>query len=220
MAKRRSVARRKNQGVLGNAGVFARRSFTICLIVGALGCGYLGASMWKQIQELPDVTMVERFEPIEAIQILDKQDHLICTVEGDEDRRVVPLNQISTKMQQAILAAEDHHFYEHNGINFFSIFRASMANMAAGHVKEGGSTITQQLAKNLFFADAGRTYDRKIKEAYVAWDLERRYSKERILNMYLNQVYFGNNAYGIERAASRYFDRSAAQLFLFLRVFR
>ncbi|MFA7337626.1 MAG: PBP1A family penicillin-binding protein [Candidatus Obscuribacterales bacterium] len=214
MAKRRSVARRKNQGVLGNAGVFARRSFTICLIVGALGCGYLGASMWKQIQELPDVTMVERFEPIEAIQIMDKQDHLICTVEGDEDRRVVPLNQISTKMQQAILAAEDHHFYEHNGINFFSIFRASMANMAAGHVKEGGSTITQQLAKNLFFADAGRTYDRKIKEAYVAWDLERRYSKERILNMYLNQVYFGNNAYGIERAASRYFDRSAAQLSL------
>lgn len=214
MAKRRSVARRKNQGVLGNAGVFARRTFTICLIVGALGFGYLGASMWKQIQELPDVTMVERFEPIEAIQIMDKQDHLICTVEGDEDRRVVPLNQISTKMQQAILAAEDHHFYEHNGINFFSIFRASMANMAAGHVKEGGSTITQQLAKNLFFADAGRTYDRKIKEAYVAWDLERRYSKERILNMYLNQVYFGNNAYGIERAASRYFDRSAAQLSL------
>ncbi len=214
MAKRRSVARRKNKGVLGNAGTLARRSFTICLIVGALGCGYLGASMWKQIQELPDVTMVERFEPIEAIQILDKQDHLICTVEGDEDRRVVPLNQISTKMQQAILAAEDHHFYEHNGINFFSIFRASMANMVAGHVKEGGSTITQQLAKNLFFADAGRTYDRKIKEAYVAWDLERRYSKERILNMYLNQVYFGNNAYGIERAASRYFDRSAAQLSL------
>jgi membrane carboxypeptidase/penicillin-binding protein len=75
VAKRRSVARRKNQGVLGNAGVFARRSFTICLIVGALGCGYLGASMWKQIQELPDVTMVERFEPIEAIQIYDKQDH-------------------------------------------------------------------------------------------------------------------------------------------------
>jgi len=214
VAKRRSVARRKNQGVLGNAGVVARRSLTICLIVGALGFGYLGASMWKQIQELPDVTMVERFEPIEAIQILDKQDHLICTVEGDEDRRVVPLSQISTKMQQAILAAEDHHFYEHNGINFFSIFRASMANMAAGHVKEGGSTITQQLAKNLFFADAGRTYDRKIKEAYVAWDLERRYSKERILNMYLNQVYFGNNAYGIERAASRYFDRSAAQLSL------
>ncbi len=214
MAKRRSVARRKNKGVLGNAGTLARRTFTICLVVGALGCGYLGASMWKQIQELPDVTMVERFEPIEAIQILDKQDHLICTVEGDEDRRVVPLNQISTKMQQAILAAEDHHFYEHNGINFFSIFRASMANMVAGHVKEGGSTITQQLAKNLFFADAGRTYDRKIKEAYVAWDLERRYSKERILNMYLNQVYFGNNAYGIERAASRYFDRSAAQLSL------
>jgi len=156
--------------------------------------------------------MVERYEPIEAIQIFDRQDKMICTVEGDEDRRLVPLSQISTPMQQAMLAAEDHHFYEHNGINFFSIIRATIANMQAGHVVEGGSTITQQLAKNLFFKDAGRTFGRKIREAYVAWNLERCYSKERILNMYLNQVYFGNNAYGIERAASRYFDKNAATL--------
>lgn len=189
-----------------------RRFFIIFIVIGCIGGGYFGASLWKRMQDIPDVTMVERFEPIEAIQIFDGQDHLICTVEGDEDRRVVPLNQISTQMQQAMLAAEDHHFYEHNGINFASIIRATLANMHAGHVVEGGSTITQQLAKNLFFSDAGRTFDRKIKEAYVAWDLERRYSKERILNMYLNQVYFGSNAYGIERAASRYFDKSAAGL--------
>ncbi len=213
-SNRRSVARRKNQGALSTAGTWMKRSLVVGFVVLAVGMGYGGASLYKHIQELPDITIVERFEPIEAIQIFDKQDHMICTVEGDEDRRVVPLNQISTKMQQAILAAEDHHFYEHNGINLYSIARASMANAVAGHVKEGGSTITQQLAKNLFFADAGRTYDRKVKEAYVAWNLEQHYSKERILSMYLNQVYFGNNAYGIERAASRYFDRSAAQLSL------
>lgn len=212
MARRRSEARKKDQGALASVGRLTKRIFILCLIVGAIGAGYAGASLYKQLQELPDVTMVERFEPMEAIQIFDRQDKLICTVEGDEDRRVVPLNQISTPMQQAMLAAEDHHFYEHNGINFLSIIRASYANFQAGHVVEGGSTITQQLAKNLFFKDAGRTFDRKIREAYVAWDLERRYSKERILNMYLNQVYFGNNAYGIERAAARYFDKTAATL--------
>lgn len=212
MAKRRSQARKKNQGPLAKVSKPFKRVGLVVVIAGCLGVGYLGASTFKHMQDLPDVTMVERYEPIEAIQIFDGQDHLICTVEGEEDRRVVPLNQISNHMQQAILAAEDHHFYEHNGINFFSIGRAFLANMQAGHVVEGGSTITQQLAKNLFFSDAGRTFDRKFKEAYVAWDLERRYSKERILNMYLNQVYFGNNAYGIERAASRYFDKPATRL--------
>src|SRR5262249_5528916 len=82
----------------------------------------------------------------------------------------------------------------------------------AGHVKEGGSTITQQLVKNLFFNEAGRTFDRKIKEAFMAYELERRYPKEKILELYLNQVFFGNGGYGIERAASRYFDKSAARL--------
>jgi 1A family penicillin-binding protein len=212
MARRRSQARKKNKGFFGNLAGPAKKIFFLGLVVGCLGLGYIGAKVWKQLQDFPDVTMVERFEPIEAIQLYDGQDRLICTVEGDEDRRVVPLNQISNHMQQAILAAEDHHFFEHNGINFFSIIRAFLANMQAGHVVEGGSTITQQLAKNLFFSDSGRTVDRKVKEAYVAWELERRYSKERILNMYLNQVYFGNNAYGIERAASRYFDKPATRL--------
>jgi 1A family penicillin-binding protein len=181
-------------------------------VAGAIGIGYLSAMLWKHLHDLPDVTIVERYEPIEAIQLFDKNDRLICTVEGDEDRRVVPLTQISTQMQQAMLAAEDHHFYEHHGVNVPSIFRAMIANFQAHKVVEGGSTITQQLVKNLFFTDAQRTFDRKIKEAYMAYEVESHYPKERILQMYLNQVYFGNNAYGIERAASRYFDRSAATL--------
>jgi len=157
MARRRSQARKQHQGRLAPARLWFRRIVMIGLVGGALGGGFVGASVYKHMQDMPDVSMVERYEPIEAIQIFDRFDHLVCTVEGDEDRRVVPLNQISTKMQQAILAAEDHHFYEHKGINPVSIFRATIVNMQAGHVREGGSTITQQLAKNLFFVDAGRT---------------------------------------------------------------
>ena len=189
-----------------------RYSLIVACIVVAVGFGYIGAKIWKQLHDLPDITLVERYEPIEAIQLYDRNDHLICTVEGDEDRRVVPLNQISLQMQQAMLAAEDHHFYEHHGVNVLSIVRATLANLQAGHVVEGGSTITQQLVKNLFFTEAQRTMDRKVKEAFVAYELEHRYPKEKILEMYLNQVYFGNNAYGIERAASRYFNKTAAEL--------
>lgn len=183
----------------------------VCIVV-AVGAGYLGASLYGQLQDLPDITLVERYEPIEAIQIFDRNDQLVCTVEGDEDRRCIPLNQVSTQMQQAILAAEDRHFYEHNGVNFFSIGRALQTNIKAGRTVQGGSTITQQLVKNLFFSDAGRTLDRKVKEGYMAWNLENRYGKERILEMYLNQIYFGNNAYGIERAAKRFFNKRAAEL--------
>jgi len=206
---KQSSKRRKNHFV-----AFLQTIFVIGIVAVAIGAGYLGASVALQLRDLPDVSIVEKYEPIEAIQIFDRYDHLICTVEGDEDRRVVPLNQVSVQMQQAILAAEDHHFFEHHGVNFASIFRASLANFQAGHVVEGGSTITQQLCKNLFFTEAGRTFDRKVKEAFVAYELEQRYSKEKILEMYLNQVYFGNNAYGIERAASRYFDKSAAEISL------
>lgn len=213
MARRhKSTKHHKPSGFLGTVGKFVKAAVVLVIVAAAIGLGYAGASLWKHLQDLPDVTIVERYEPIEAIQLYDRNDHLVCTVEGDEDRRVIPLNQISTQMQQAMLAAEDHHFYEHHGINPVSIFRAFWVNLQAGHVKEGGSTITQQLVKNLFFTEAGRTVDRKVKEAFIAYELERRYPKEKILELYLNQVFFGNGGYGIERAASRYFDKNAARL--------
>jgi penicillin-binding protein 1A len=215
LSNRRSRAKKNAQKSPNDVFLgFLRACFLLILIGLAIGGAYFGTTIYFKLRDLPDISLVERYEPIEAIQLFDRNDHLICTIEGDEDRRVVPLNQISTQMQQAILAAEDHHFFEHNGINLVSIFRAMLTNMLAGHVVEGGSTITQQLVKNLFFTDTGRTMDRKVKEAFVAWELERRYPKERILEMYLNQVYFGSNAYGIERAAARYFDKPAAALTL------
>jgi len=200
-----------------SGGLFRGHGKTILIllfIAVALPLGYVGAKVYQQLKDMPDISILEKYEPIEAIQIFDRHDHLVCTVEGDEDRRVVPLNQISTQMQQGMLAAEDHHFYEHHGVNPMSIMRATLTNLQAGKVKEGGSTITQQLIKNLFFEDQGRTMDRKVKEAFMSYEVERRYSKDRILEMYLNQVYFGHGGYGIERAAQRYFDRSAASLSL------
>ena len=79
-----------------------------------LGGGYVAAMIWQQLKDVPDISILERYEPIEAIQIFDRNDKLVCTVEGDEDRRVIGLNQVAPHMQQAILAAEDHHFYEHH----------------------------------------------------------------------------------------------------------
>lgn len=213
MTKRRSAARKKRGGgFLGFVSGTFKLFFVVLLVAVAIALGYVGAQAWGELQDLPDITIVEQYEPIEAIQIYDRFDRMVCTVEGDEDRRVIPLNQVSTQMQQAILAAEDHNFYEHNGINIKSIIRAVRTNVQAGHVVEGGSTITQQLVKNLFFQESGRTFERKFKEAYMAYKLESQYGKERILEMYLNQIYFGNNAYGIERAAKRYFDKRAAEL--------
>ena len=191
---------------------FVRTVLLLGFLVGMLAAGYVAAMVYQQLKDLPDIAVLERYEPIEAIQIFDRNDRLVCTVEGDEDRRVVSLSQIAPQMQQAILAAEDHHFYEHHGFSPTSFIRAFIVNTQAGHVVEGGSTITMQLVKNLFFEDAGRKAGVKVKEVFISAEIERRYSKDKILEMYLNQVYFGNNAYGIERAASRYFDRSAISL--------
>lgn len=195
---------------------FFRITVTLLFFAIMLGGGYMVAMVWQQLKDLPDISLLERYEPIEAIQIFDRNDRLTCTVEGDEDRRVVALSQIAPQMQQAMLAAEDHHFYEHHGFNPSSFVRAFLVNMQAGHVVEGGSTITMQLVKNLFFEEekTSRMMGRKVKEVFISAEIEQRYSKDKILEMYLNQVYFGNGAYGIERAASRYFDRSAAALTL------
>ncbi len=213
MARLKTRSSHKKSHAKGSQIVGALKGAFFLLCLGLLvAFAIFGAKLLQPLGILPDVSVLERYEPIEAVQVFDRHDHLVCTVEGDEDRRVVPLNQVSTQMQQAILAAEDHHFFEHHGVNPVSIFRAFFVNLEAGHVVEGGSTITQQLVKNLFFEEPRRNFQRKIKEAIMAYELEQKYPKEKILELYLNQVYFGNGAYGIERAAYRYFDTSAAEL--------
>jgi len=126
----------------------------------------------------------------------------------------VPLSRVSTRMCQAILSAEDRHFYEHHGVDPFGLLRASIDNWKAGHMVEGASTITQQLAKVMFLDQRERTAERKLKQLIIADQLEQRYSKDRILETYLNEIYFGRGAYGIENAAQKYFAVPASKLSL------
>lgn len=160
------------------------------------GCGSVG------VLPPPDVPVPSR--------IVDINGKLI-TVVSQVNRVPVPLDQIAPEMQDAIVAIEDSRFYQHHGIDPEGLMRAVIKDLSSGKMVEGGSTITQQLAKNLYLGPQ-KTIDRKFKEIYYTFQLERRYTKKEILNMYLNQIYFGQGAYGIEAAARTYFNKPASQL--------
>lgn len=131
---------------------------------------------------------------------------------GEQNRKNVPLSEISEKTVKAILAVEDADFYEHNGINARAITRALVENVSAGTIQQGGSTITQQLVKLIVTGDKRQEADRKITEAVLALRLERQMSKDEILELYLNAVYFGGGAYGVQQAARMYFAKDAKDL--------
>ncbi len=146
--------------------------------------------------------------------IYANDDHtILATLRGSESRILLDTNEIAPIMQQAIVAIEDKRFYEHNGVDLRGIGRAVWADITNKKVVQGGSTITQQLVKNSCVTSA-RTISRKLKEAALAWQLEQHWQKLRILTAYLNTIYFGNGAYGIQRAAQTYFNTSAKKLTL------
>jgi penicillin-binding protein 1A len=138
---------------------------------------------------------------------------ILATLRGNESRILVDTADIAPIMQQAIVAVEDKRFYEHRGVDLRGIGRAVWADITSKKVVQGGSTITQQFVKNSCVTTA-RTISRKLKEAALAWQLEQRWNKPRILTAYLNTIYFGNGAYGIQRAAQTYFNTSASRLTL------
>jgi penicillin-binding protein 1A len=136
---------------------------------------------------------------------------LLAELHGVENREVLPGDQIPQVMRDAIVAIEDERFYVHNGVDFLGILRAMWANLRNRQIVQGGSTITQQYIKNAYIND-DQTLDRKLREATLAYQLEKQWSKDKILNEYLNIVYFGGGAYGIEAAAQEYFGVRAADL--------
>ncbi len=144
--------------------------------------------------------------------LFDKDDAYIGTLHGAVNRENVTLDQIAETTKLAVLAVEDADFYTHDGINARSIARALISNVNAGGITQGGSTITQQVVKNLVLDDSRQQVDRKIPEAALALRLEDKLSKDEILELYLNTVYFGAGAYGVKAAASVYFDKSPAAL--------
>lgn len=180
--------------------------FLVCLI--------LGAFLANMLYQLPDVGVLANYRPSESSRLFDSNGNLIANIQGDEDRAVISLNDMSPYIKKAVLGIEDYRYYEHNGVDVRGTLRAFLANMSADDHVQGGSTITQQLVKNLFLSPE-KSYKRKISEAYLAIKVEKRYSKDTILEMYLNQVYFGNQSYGIEKAARRYFKKAAKDLTLY-----
>jgi len=162
-------------------------------------------------RNLPDVRVLRNYVPTETTYIYDIKGRLLDSLHGEHNREVVKLDEISPNLKRAVLAIEDSHFYQHNGINPNSVGRAFVANWKSGSVVEGGSTITMQLVKNLFLS-RDRTISRKLAEAVLAIRVEQIFSKEQILEMYLNNIYWGHNAYGVETAAQSYFRKSASEL--------
>jgi penicillin-binding protein 1A len=138
---------------------------------------------------------------------------LITTLHAGEDRVVVRASRIPDVVRQAVIAIEDQRFYDHSGVDLRALLRAAYIDLTTGEVVEGGSTITQQLVKQVYVGSE-ETLDRKIREAYLAWQMEQRFTKEQILTKYLNTVYFGNGAYGIMAASRTYFDKEPIELTL------
>lgn len=179
-------------------------TFLIGLVAGASLLLYL-------LQTMPAIDNLQSYLPNETTLIFSADGKVLARLHEEENRQVVPLSQISPSVRTLIVASEDPNFYRHHGLDFSGILRASIKNLMYGRVVEGGSTITQQLARNVFL-NRHKTIARKLSEALLALQIERRYTKEEILELYLNHVYFGHNSYGIESAANLYYGKRAADL--------
>lgn len=159
------------------------------------------------------VLQVINYKPNKALKILDRKDRLIANAFEGEFRHYVPFEEIPPKIIETLLAVEDTMFFEHSGINLDAIMRAMLKNIKHGAFNEGGSTISQQLVKNIALS-MERTFDRKFKEAIITLQVEKFLSKEEILEKYLNCIFFGNGFYGIKTAANGYFDKDLENLTL------
>jgi 1A family penicillin-binding protein len=184
----------------------------VIMIGGAAVAGGL-VGLALSFRDLPDVRVLKGYVPVETTYIYDINGGLIARLHGDVNREVVTLDRISPHLKRSVLAMEDAYFYTHKGIDPSGIGRAILANFNAGGTVEGGSTLTQQLVKNLFLSNE-RTLNRKVAEAVLAMRVEQVFTKEQILELYLNQVFWGKNTNGAETASQNYFGKSAADLTL------
>jgi len=177
----------------------------LVFILSALLCGAVGGAFFTLTSDLPQVRSLQEYKPSAATRILDAEGVLLAEL-FQEKRNPVPLNRIPEMLKSAVLATEDRNFYRHIGVDIKGIARAVVKNLFAGEYAEGASTLTQQLAKTLFLTPE-KSLLRKIKEAILALQIERRFAKNEILGLYLNQVYLGSGAYGVAAAAQIYFGK-------------
>ncbi|WP_083241582.1 penicillin-binding protein 1A [Methyloceanibacter stevinii] len=190
--------------------------FAACMILSIAVAGAVAFVLWKVSQELPDYENLARYEPPVMTRIHADDGRLIA--EYARQRRIyVPITAIPKRVIDAFLSAEDKNFYQHGGLDIQGIVRALVANLSAmqsgGGGKQGASTITQQVAKN-FLLTSDQNIERKLKEAILAIRIERAFTKDQILELYLNEIYLGGGAYGVAAAAQRYWDKALNELTL------
>lgn len=160
--------------------------------------------------DIPGIRDVSQYNPLQATLIYDRHGSIVNRIYS-ENRIVIGLDKMPPLLPKAFVAAEDGRFYEHSGLDFFSVMRAFLNNVRQGGKSQGGSTITQQVAKGLLLSPE-KTYLRKFKEAILAWRIDRMLSKDEIIYIYLNHIYLGDGAYGVEAAAQTYFSKHASEL--------
>jgi penicillin-binding protein 1A len=208
-ARRRAQAARKKRSGRSRRSLVARIAYW-GLVVGLwFAIGIAGFVGWVGAH-LPPIQSLEIPKRAPSIQIVDYQGRALAR-RGDLAGAPLPLKEMPSYVPKAFMAIEDRRFYQHSGVDPYGIARALLANVMHRGVAQGGSTITQQLAKNLFLTQE-RTITRKLQEALLALWLERKFTKTRILELYLNRVYFGAGAYGIEEASQHYFGKSARSI--------
>jgi len=189
---------------------FWKSFFIIALSAVAIGAGVLAGTVWYLFQDLPSITGLHEYQPslVTRVYSADKQ------VIGQffvERRILVPLQEIPKPLVNAVIATEDSRFFEHRGVDFVGIARAVLTNLVSGRIRQGASTITQQLARSLFLSPK-RDFDRKVREVLLALKIEQMLNKDQILELYLNQIYFGHGAYGVQSASQTYFNKDVGQL--------
>ncbi len=190
---------------------FLKVLLILVLLLG-LGAGGAGAYLWYVwSSNLPYIGSLEEYDPPIVTEIYSSSGEVIGRF-WEEKRIVVPLERVPQHLIHAFVAAEDDRFFEHRGVDLLSILRAFIRNLEAGKISQGGSTITQQVTRSLLLKNTEKTYRRKAREAILSLQIEKTFSKERILFLYLNQIYLGHGAYGVEAAARTYFGKSSMDL--------
>lgn len=184
------------------------------MLIAMLAVGVTGCAVYRSISsELPDPDLTKAKGRDQTTIIMDKNGKVLTRLFAEQNRQDVPLSKIPVHLRQAVIATEDKRYYEHEGVDPMGIARALVTDIIRGEKAQGGSTITQQYVKQAFVTSE-KTLKRKVQEAILAQEVERRFTKDQILELYLNTIYFGHGAYGVEAASRAYFGKSVEKLTL------
>src|SRR5262245_24540248 len=205
--------RARTPGIRRSIRAFLVRAFLFVMALATVTATVIGLLAFREIRkDLPPVQQLAAYRPAVASPVYAANGELVGEFFLDK-RYLVPLDKVPLLVRQAFIAAEDSNFYHHRGIDLASIVRAFLNNVFAGEVVQGGSTITQQVVKSLLLSPE-RSYERKLKEVLLSLRLERQFTKDEILYIYLNQIYLGSGAYGVAAAAQVYFNKEVQELTL------